>query len=372
MNGEGTVLLQGIVPWAQLNTTQHRMAHALHRAGWRCLYLEPRRPGLWARGREPRSPEVPLTRERLPGLPSRVVERLPPGWVLDPVLRAVQVRPLWLYLTSGRPRHLRLGEELQWRLMPERTTFEVWDLPEPGAREAVAAAVARVDAAWVVDRAMDTTGQGLPEVPNAADAPLAAPAPEPGVPILGFCGSINAWLDLELLLAATAVEGCRLEIIGAPFGLSAEARALWRRLLGEPGVRWLGPLPYVEAARRMQGWTLGLLPRNRSAGAQESCPLKILEYLAAGLPCVGSHRGAAERYPDVCLFAEGPQAFAEACRIGVETHGQLAARCRGYAARWTWDRRLESIRALVGGAERTGGGGSAPGESGNPNRSRGR
>lgn len=368
MSGHGTVLVQGIVPWAQLNTTQHRMAHALHRAGWCCVYLEPRRPGMGAVGPEPRSEEVAVVGERLPWIPSRAVDRVSPGWVLGPALRVAELRPLWLYLTSGRPRHLRLGADLQRRLTPERTTFEIWDLPEPLAREAVAAAVARVDAAWVVDRAMDTTGQALPEVPNAADSWPPTRAPEPGVPILGFCGSINPWLDLELLLAAAGLEGCRLEIIGAPFGLSAEARALWRRLLGQPGVGWLGPLPYVEAVRRMQGWTVGLLPRNRSAGSQESCPLKVLEYLAAGLPCVGSHRGAAERYPDVCLFAEGPQAFAEACRSGVETQGQLAARCREYAARWTWDRRLERIRSLVEGAERAGGHGSASSRVGNADR----
>lgn len=355
MNGRGTVLLQGIVPWAQLNTTQHRMAHALHRAGWRCLYLEPRRPGPWFRGREPRSPEVPLIRERLPALPSRVVERLPQGWVLDPVLRAVQARPLWLYLTSGRPRHLRLGEELQRRLAPEWTTLEVWDLPEPAAQEGVAAAVDRVPAAWVVDRAMDTTSRGLPEVPNAAE-PSSPEAPVPTVDAsratLGFCGSINPWLDLEMLLAAAGLDGCRLEVIGTPFGLSPQARALWRRLLRQPSVRWLGPLPYAEAMQRMRGWTLGLLPRNGSPGAQESCPLKVLEYFAAGLPCVTSHRGAAERYREACLFAEGPQAFAEACRIALETHGQLATRCRARAAAWTWDRRVETIRTLVEGRER--------------------
>lgn len=350
MGRTGTVLLQGIVPWGQINTTQHRMAHAFVASGRRCVYLEPRSGLSGGRRIEPRAGDVPLVRERWPWLPSRALARVPLAWALEPVLHQGWDRPLWFYRTSGRVRHMAVGDALQGLLRPEWTTLEIWDLPEAEGRDALTGAVRRVDAAWTVDRAMDTTGAGLPEIPNAADRWNIAPSPGQGRPVAGFCGSINAWLDLDGLMAVARAGDCDLEIIGAPFALSPDARRRWRQLLAEPRVHWLGPLPYREAARRMAGWSVGLLPRNGTAGAQESCPLKVLEYLAAGVPCVGTHRGAARRYPDVCVCVEGAQAFADACRNAPDMRRRLAGRCREHAAAWTWDRRLEAIQSLTEGA----------------------
>lgn len=350
MEWAGTVLLQGIVPWGQINTTQHRMAHAFAASGWRCVYLEPRHGFSAGRRIEPRSDHVALVEERWPWVPSRALARVPLTWALEPLLREEWGRPLWFYRTSGRLRHLGVGDALQRGLGPERTTLEIWDLPDAAARSALTAAVRRVDAAWSVDCAMDTTGAGLPEIPNAADTWALPTPPMQGRPVAGFCGSINAWLDLDSLVAVARAGDCDLEIIGAPFALGADDRRRWRDLLAEPRVRWLGPLPYGEAARRMAGWSVGLLPRNDAPGAQESCPLKVLEYLAAGVPCVGSHRGAARRYPEVCMFVEGAQAFANACRNAVDMRRRLAGRCREHAAAWTWDRRLDAIQALTEGA----------------------
>jgi glycosyltransferase involved in cell wall biosynthesis len=108
--------------------------------------------------------------------------------------------------------------------------------------------------------------------------------------VVGFCGSLKAWHGLEVLRDACAEAfaeeaSLRLEVVGSgplahvlPDGLPAE------RLLLH------GAAPHGEAIERLRGWDAGVAPYLPLDGFYFS-PLKILEYMAAGLCPVASDLG---------------------------------------------------------------------------------
>ena len=130
-------------------------------------------------------------------------------------------------------------------------------------------------------------------VPNAVAPERFGPRPErnDGVFVVGFCGSLKAWHGIEVLLeaceAAFAEEpSLRLEIVGSgPLEhLLSEAALPAERLVAH------GPVPHAEAIEYLRGWDVGLAPYLPLDDFYFS-PLKVLEYMAAGLCPVASSLG---------------------------------------------------------------------------------
>src|SRR5690606_32434335 len=84
-----------------------------------------------------------------------------------------------------------------------------------------------------------------------------------------------------------------------------------------PRVRWRGALPHARLWDELLRADIAILPMNAHPSNEGRSPMKIYEYLAAGLPVVA--RGAAELarrgIPGVFLYEDGGEvaAFREAC-----------------------------------------------------------
>jgi glycosyltransferase involved in cell wall biosynthesis len=175
-------------------------------------------------------------------------------------------------------------------------------LPHPAlAREIERAVYRRTGRLLAVSPALKTwlEGEGVEcdrvdVVPNAIAPERFAPRRErrDGAFVVGFCGSLKAWHGIELLLDACRTAfaeepSLRLELVG-----SGPLEHLLRDS-GLPADRMLahGAVPHVNAIECLRGWDAGVAPYLPLDGFYFS-PLKVLEYMAAGLCPVASTLGA--------------------------------------------------------------------------------
>ncbi len=106
-------------------------------------------------------------------------------------------------------------------------------------------------------------------------------------PILGYIGLIGMRLDLALLDAlAAAHPEWTLALLGE-VNRNGCGEVL-DRLAGRPNVRLLPPVPGDQVAGYVRAFDLGLLPYRRTRETHHASPLKLYEYLAAGLPVVAA------------------------------------------------------------------------------------
>jgi len=158
-------------------------------------------------------------------------------------------------------------------------------------------------------------------------------------PLLGFFGLIEDWIDLELLeRTAQAFPSGSLVIIG-------KERADTSRLRRLPNVHLLGERPYGRLPAYCKAFDVALMPFRVSELTLNANPLKVREYLAAGLPVVSTAIPEVEQL-GLCLVGRTPEDFVARVREALLSPGP--SRERSEAVReHSWEARVEEIRATV-------------------------
>ena len=148
---------------------------------------------------------------------------------------------------------------------------------------------------WVADvRGRD---EGVAVLSNGCDPahfPVAAPIDERSVPTVAFLGHPKPWHGAELLpelLRRLHDRGCRVRLLLVGGGKGGEAVS---RVCADMGladwVEMTGALPTAVATSRLREAWVGVAPYPRRTPFYFS-PLKVVEYLAAGLPVVTTAQG---------------------------------------------------------------------------------
>lgn len=130
-------------------------------------------------------------------------------------------------------------------------------------------------------------------VANGVSVTRIQPQPEePGIPVVTFVGTLKPWHGVNDLISAAgqAQEKWRLRIIGD--GPEREALEAQAESLGLD-VDFRGAVAPQEMPRQLSGSAIGVAPYPDLGGDDEQyfSPLKVYEYLAAGLPVVASGVG---------------------------------------------------------------------------------
>jgi glycosyltransferase involved in cell wall biosynthesis len=204
---------------------------------------------------------------------------------------------------------------------------------------------------------MGRLSENVMYAPNVADTELFARALQPGAPDSAlaqlpeprvlFTGAIaSVKLDFALLVELARLRPAWSFALVGPVGLG-DPRTDVSALAAEPNIHLLGARPYAELPDVLRGGEAGLIPYARNELTESIFPMKVYEYLAAGLPVVATPLPALTDVPDVATAADaaGIAALLEQA-IANDSPALRAERSRR-AASHSWQRRLEEIAAAI-------------------------
>jgi glycosyltransferase involved in cell wall biosynthesis len=165
-------------------------------------------------------------------------------------------------------------------------------------------------------------------------------------PILGFYGLVAEWVDLATLKrVAEAYPHGSLVIVGEHNNAD---RNLIVQLHNMPNVHLLGRKPYAALPGYCKAFDVALLPFIKNALTENANPLKLREYLAAGLPVVATDIPEAVAVAERGVYlADSPDAFVT--RVGEAlAAGAGPDRARSLAMkRESWDEKVAQIEQLL-------------------------
>jgi len=126
-------------------------------------------------------------------------------------------------------------------------------------------------------------------------------------PIFGFFGLIQFWIDTALIeLVAKLRPKYSFVFIG-------DCSIDVSHLSCLPNVHFLGRKKNHELPAYCRAFDAALMPFTQTAMTDSVNPIKMYEYLAAGLPIVSTPLPEAKRFSDVIELTASPEAFAKAC-----------------------------------------------------------
>jgi glycosyltransferase involved in cell wall biosynthesis len=162
-------------------------------------------------------------------------------------------------------------------------------------------------------------------------------------PVVGFFGQIADWVDLPLVRAlARARPEWSFALVG---GTTTDLEPL----RGLPNVHLLGPKPYAALPGYCRGFDVGIIPFRTNELTLRANPLKLREYLAAGLPVVSTPLPEVARYDGLVYLADGRDAYLARIEAALRESSEGAARRRVDAMRAEgWDARVTQMSAIVG------------------------
>lgn len=166
--------------------------------------------------------------------------------------------------------------------------------------------------------------------------------------VVGWVGSFRAFHAVDQLVRAVAqVEGATLLLVG-----DGPERPRIERLAAELGarVRFTGLVPHDALPDLLSAMDLGVVLARPGEPFHYS-PLKVAEYLAAGLPVIAPAvpelAGRLRAGTDAELFEVGDVAglasLLRALRDDEARRRRLAAGAQSVAGSWSWDRQVRSV-----------------------------
>ncbi len=191
-------------------------------------------------------------------------------------------------------------------------------------------------------------------LPNGVDFDRFAAPPDPsllpdelvrstGRPSAGYVGALARWVDAELLLALARLRpDWDFFLVGEALDdsfdrLEAEAPA---------NLRFLGPRPYRAIPSILSTFDAGLIPFRAGSEGSNASPIKLYEYLAAGLPVLATPIPECDAVPEVAVAssAAGFSDLLDRAR-GSRRSDDFRRRARERARQNDWNERA-SRRAL--------------------------
>lgn len=181
------------------------------------------------------------------------------------------------------------------------------------------------------------------------------PGPEPAElaaiprPRAIYVGAIYEWFDFDLMNRAAAA------LPDVSFVMIGNTETARRRLEPRPNLHLLGPRPYAQLPDYLYRCDMGIIPFN-ATGYRELIenvnPLKLLEYMACGLPVVSIRWKELERLASPAVLCDSPEEFVGAigklAADGAPADSAPAEKLKAYARGHDWQSRVEALLAGLG------------------------
>jgi glycosyltransferase involved in cell wall biosynthesis len=162
-------------------------------------------------------------------------------------------------------------------------------------------------------------------------------------PRIGYVGALESWFDAEAIAAAARSRpGLDFELVGRVDSPQVAA------LAGIANVRLSGEIPYDQISTRLQAFSAALIPFRINDLIRATDPIKVYEYLAAGLPVVSSALPELDRLGDLIFRYSAPDDLAiQIDRALLENTESGRAERIAFARSETWDARCEVLRSEI-------------------------
>jgi len=184
---------------------------------------------------------------------------------------------------------------------------------------------------------------------EAGEAALARGRRGEGGTVVAYQGAFAEWFDFDLLEAVIdRLPEAEFRLMGRVYpGVGARME----RLAARPNVRMLGVLAHEDLPAELAAADVGIIPFRINDLTLATDPIKLYEYLGAGLPVVSTPMPevvAREAEGRVRTAADADR-FAEAIRaLAAARWEPSAARARiGLARENTWDRRFDQVNEAI-------------------------
>lgn len=295
-------------------------------------------------------------------------------WSLNRALRQMKMQRPLLWINNHWAAHVvgQLGESAliyditdDW-LVWERTPSRRQRLQRADTLLCERADATIVCSPQLLERKRDKA-RHLYLVPNGVDAQhyarIGAPdfAPHPQAanwkrPVLGYLGTIHPdRVDVELVVQlARAFPDATIALVG-PNMLPSQEQA---RLESLSNVVMTEAVSYADVPAYLTAFDVALVPHVETPFTQSLNPIKLGEYLAAGLPIVSTRVAGfvelGDEHPDLVSAVSGSAAFIASCRAALRAgHPEHLCRARRALARdMSWEGRVDSVTDIITGMKR--------------------
>jgi len=161
-------------------------------------------------------------------------------------------------------------------------------------------------------------------------------------PVIGFFGLLADWVDLDLVRAmALARPGWSFVLVGKQATGVGAVRGL-------PNVHLLGQKPYALLPAYCRGFDVGIIPFRTNDLTLRANPLKLREYLAAGLPVVSTPLPEVARYQPFVHLASDATGFSRAISVALGERSPAQDRTRALAMESeSWETRVAEIERHI-------------------------
>ena len=175
-------------------------------------------------------------------------------------------------------------------------------------------------------------------------------------PIVGFVGLLGSYVDLDLIMqCAIAYPRVSFVVIGRTMvDVSALSKA--------PNIHYLGEVAYEKVPQYARAFDVGLNPRIINQLTIAMNPLKIIEYLALGIPVVSTDLPAVRKFSDHVYVAHSREQFIELIDVALKEADQAKRDARRVIAEaHSWRSIARNVSEIVERIDRAGRPGSPAG-----------
>lgn len=157
-------------------------------------------------------------------------------------------------------------------------------------------------------------------------------------PVIGFFGLIQEWIDLDLLATmARRHEEWSIVLIGKSVVDTSALESL-------PNIHLLGRRPYEALPGYCRAFDVGIIPFEVNELTSNVNPIKLREYLSAGLPVVSTDLPEVKFYPDQVYIACGHDEFISKVEQAIREDSAAARQRRSDSMRGeTWEARVTAV-----------------------------
>ena len=161
-------------------------------------------------------------------------------------------------------------------------------------------------------------------------------------PVFGFFGMIADWIDLDLIAVLARRKPEWSFVLLGQQSTSIDVCA------DLPNVHLLGRVPFDALPGYCKAFDVGLIPFRLNRLTLNVNPIKLREYLAAGLPVVSTDLPEVRRYRPHVHIGRSVDEFESACEQALQERTAHHCELRQAAVRnETWRDKVEQLSALV-------------------------